>query len=264
VLLAVPQLALLAPIEAHAVTSTLKWGSPIETSFVDGAAISTSTADGQLDAYTSVPEILNWHAKSATGVCGYTLTWSDDYGGSGTLVKNTGATSYKISASNYDDSYGGGSGGNTYYEVTATECGTGAKIKSDTIVLPTVIQDDGSQIAWSRPEKLTYNGNWTTSKCACFSGGSNHHTTTPGASASLTLKKYGSLVAVVMEKGSNRGAVRIYVNDHLMSTVDTYSYQPDNRIMVWQGRVGANSTVKIVNVGTAGRPRVDIDAFVAD
>jgi hypothetical protein len=107
-----------------------------------------------------------------------------------------------------------------------------------------------------------YQGTWKLATCACYSGGAARYSTAAGPSASFSFT--GSLIQFVSERGLTRGSFRIYVNGALMATVSNYSTITQNAVIVWQKRFTAvgKHTVKIVNVGTSGHPRVDVDAFV--
>ncbi len=66
-----------------------------------------------------------------------------------------------------------------------------------------------------------------------------------------------------MEMAPNRGKVRIYVDGVLTKTVDTHSATLKHRSVVWAARMAAGvHVVRLVNVGTAGRPRIDLDAVL--
>ncbi|HET7829774.1 MAG TPA: hypothetical protein VFL03_09440, partial [Candidatus Limnocylindrales bacterium] len=58
-------------------------------------------------------------------------------------------------------------------------------------------------------------------------------------------------------------AVRIYLDGVLQATVDTYRSTAEYRSVIWQRSFSSVVTkrVRVVVVGTAGRPRFDIDAF---
>ena len=60
------------------------------------------------------------------------------------------------------------------------------------------------------------------------------------------------------------GMVRIYVDGTFQANVDLRSATTAHRIAVWQKTwtASAQHTVKVVVLGTSGRPMVDVDAFV--
>lgn len=125
------------------------------------------------------------------------------------------------------------------------------------------------------PGGLSYSGTWATSACTCWSGGTTQKTRQSGASVTLRMDlpnipmidvppETTWVVALVMAKGPDRGKAAVFVDSVRVATVDTYSATSVNRTVVWrQPMTNAAHTVRIVNLGTAGRPRIDIDAFVA-
>ena len=92
-------------------------------------------------------------------------------------------------------------------------------------------------------------------------GGTARYAPTAGANASLTVSARS--IAFVTSRGPTRGAVKIYLDGVLVRTVDLYaasaSYRWVSFSQIWSS-IGTH-TIKVVLVGTAGRPRVDLDAF---
>ena len=73
----------------------------------------------------------------------------------------------------------------------------------------------------------------------------------------------GARIALVTTRAVSRGQVRVYLDTVLVATLDTYCRHhrlPDTRLEQTFATTGTH-TVKLVVVGTAGRPRVDLDAF---
>lgn len=107
----------------------------------------------------------------------------------------------------------------------------------------------------------TYSGSWATSKCSCFSGGSDQYATTAGASATFTFT--GTKIGIVSERASNRGSFAVYLDGVYKTTVTNYSITKQNAFVVWsKGSLPPGThTIELVVVGTAGHPRVDVDAF---
>ncbi|MEI7745102.1 MAG: hypothetical protein WCK58_15300, partial [Chloroflexota bacterium] len=106
-----------------------------------------------------------------------------------------------------------------------------------------------------------YSGAWTTAGGTAYSGGSVRWASGAGASASYTFTGRG--IGLVTSFASPRGAVKVYVDGVLKATVDCGSGTA-NRMVAWQktwSTPGAH-TLKVVVVGTPGRSRVDLDAFV--
>src|SRR5262249_62174396 len=108
---------------------------------------------------------------------------------------------------------------------------------------------------------ITYAGSWASASSTNYSSGAAKYASSAGASASFSF--VGRSIALVTTKGSTRGAVKIYVDGALSATVDTYAATTAFRVQVWakSWATAATHTIKLVAVGTSGRPRVDIDAL---
>ena len=126
-------------------------------------------------------------------------------------------------------------------------------LSSDTVpVLEPVIAYDENNPA------VKYTGTWTRTASAGSWGG--HVKTATKASASASLTFTGKRVWVVGPEGSNYGQVKVYMDGALKQTIDL---QPDrgNRQTIYVAAFSAVSkhTIKLVVVGTPGRPSVSID-----
>jgi hypothetical protein len=108
---------------------------------------------------------------------------------------------------------------------------------------------------------LVYAGTWATSSNASNSGGSVKTASAAGASVSYTFS--GRAVSWVTTLGETAGEVQVWVDGVLASTVDTYAAATTYRQVVfgkaWSSY--ASHTIKLVVVGTADRPAVNLDAF---
>jgi subtilisin family serine protease len=109
---------------------------------------------------------------------------------------------------------------------------------------------------------LIRKGTWTRYSSASRSGGTSLSSRAKGAS--LKRKFTGRAVAVVVTRGSTKGRADIYIDGTRVTTVDTYrsstAYQSVIFARNWT-TPGAHS-VSVVVLGTSGRPRVEVDAFV--
>jgi hypothetical protein len=108
-----------------------------------------------------------------------------------------------------------------------------------------------------------YTGTWSTATSTSYSGGSVRWASTAGRYATFTATLARS-IAFVTTKASSRGSFRVYVDDVYKGTVSAYSPTTKFRQIVYQYSWSAPGThkIKIYVVGTAGHPRVDVDAFV--
>ena len=107
-----------------------------------------------------------------------------------------------------------------------------------------------------------YHGTWATSTSTTWWGGTARASSTKGSTATYTFT--GKSIAWVGLKAATRGKAQVYVNGVLKATVDLYSATTLRQRVVWSANyaTSANRTVTIKVLGTAGRPRIDIDGFL--
>jgi hypothetical protein len=108
---------------------------------------------------------------------------------------------------------------------------------------------------------VVYSGAWASSSNTANSGGSAKSASAAGASATMTFS--GRAVAWVTTLRATAGAAKVYVDGVLVATVDTVGASTTYRQIVFSKAWTSYAThvIKIVVVGTAGRPKVDLDAF---
>ena len=109
---------------------------------------------------------------------------------------------------------------------------------------------------------VTWRGRWHTVRSASASGGSLRYATSAGASA--TFRFTGSSIAWVSARGTTRGSARVSIDGVYATTVNLRSSIGRSRAIVFARNwlTSGTHTITVVVVGTAGHPRVDIDAFV--
>ena len=105
-------------------------------------------------------------------------------------------------------------------------------------------------------------GHWTASFAPAYYGGRVMSSQVAAASARITLT--GQQVAWVSTVGPTRGQARVYVDGAYVRTVDLRSASIAARRIVYVRAWTSPGvhTLEIRIVGTAGRPRVDVDAFL--
>jgi hypothetical protein len=119
-----------------------------------------------------------------------------------------------------------------------------------------------ARVSLVQQTSASYSGAWTTSASSVFTGGSARWARIAGAAASFRFS--GRAVGFISTAATSRGKARIYVDGTLVATLDLRSSATKYRYLAWQrawSSVGTH-TVRIVVLGTSGRPRVDVDAFV--
>jgi hypothetical protein len=110
-----------------------------------------------------------------------------------------------------------------------------------------------------------YTGAWTSVSNPAALDGTLVYSTARGASASLTdsVRTLGWVTTV----GPAHGSALVYVDGRLVKTVSTHAKTTGFRrimfVRAWFGGPNdANHTIRIVNAGTPGHSRVDVDGFI--
>ena len=248
-------------------TSPPRFTVPLDVSFVVGGQIGTSNADGDEDAFTwSVPRRLRWGATD-DATCPVRYDVEQVYAGMepDLLIENDTRTHLDVVHDDYDGSFGGGSLSIEGWNVIARDC-AGNVQRSGGAYPMWVWQEDGFSPFPPHPNQptISWSGPWTVQTGAWASGGRQRFTTADGASTRFTARfEVGQHVGLVMAKGPDRGSAAIYVDDVRVGTVDTHAAANDNRRIVFDQRMAAGThTLSIVNLGTAGHPRIDVDAYL--
>jgi hypothetical protein len=107
---------------------------------------------------------------------------------------------------------------------------------------------------------VVYHGTWVLASGSAYSAGSVRYATAAGASASL--RTSARSLALVTTIASTRGTVRIYIDGSYRATISLAGPTAYRRIVYstsWT-TLGTH-TIMIMAAGTAGHPRVDLDAF---
>ncbi|KUL31854.1 hypothetical protein ADL12_24555 [Streptomyces regalis] len=105
-------------------------------------------------------------------------------------------------------------------------------------------------------------GSWTTRSSTSYLGGKSYSSGSKGASLSWTFT--GRSAAWVVSRAAASGQAYVYVDGVKVSTVDLKSSTTLYRQAIWTKTwsSSAKHTVKIVMVGTSGRPTVTTDGLV--
>jgi hypothetical protein len=113
-----------------------------------------------------------------------------------------------------------------------------------------------------RSSIIRYSGSWAYRYPSAALGDRVRATTTAGSKASVTFK--GRSYAWIATKGPTRGKAAIYVGGTKVATVDLYAPKTTYRQVVFTRTwsTTATRTVTIRALGTAGRPRIDIDGIL--
>jgi hypothetical protein len=102
---------------------------------------------------------------------------------------------------------------------------------------------------------------WTNANCLCWSLNSVFWNSQAGAKASFAFS--GRSIAFITDRADNRGSAHIYIDGQFQKTINLQGAGV-NRVVGFQKRFPSyeNHIIDVVVVGTAGHPRVDVDAFL--
>lgn len=108
----------------------------------------------------------------------------------------------------------------------------------------------------------TRSGTWTAKSSTSYLGGKAYGSSTKNASLTWTFT--GRSAALVVSRAATSGQVYVYVDGKKTATVDLRSTTTKYRDAIWTNTwtTAAKHTVKIVVVGTGGRPTVTTDGLV--
>ncbi|MFI1937096.1 N-acetylmuramoyl-L-alanine amidase [Streptomyces purpureus] len=184
---------------------------------------------------SAVPLTLAWKATDAVGVRDVRLTapLAATYGPTVSSAPQNGtsgkATTWSLSA--YDRAGNRGAA-----SVTTT---------------PVVLQETAA----------VRTGTWATKTASAYFGGRSYSSATKNSSLTWTFT--GRSAALVVSRAATSGQVYVYVDGTKAATVDLKSSTAKYRDAIWTKSwpAAARHTVKIVVVGTAGRPTVTTDGL---
>ena len=141
------------------------------------------------------------------------------------------------------------------YRITAIDLAGNASTPLVTPVLtPSLVQQTTSA--------FKYSGTWKSASSSKHSGSSVKYSVKAGSS--VTFKTSARAIGFITTRGKDRGAVKVYINGKYSKTIDLRATSTGYRWLAWSTSATSAKawTIKLVVVGTRGRPRVDIDGFV--
>ena len=198
---------------------------------------------------SSIPGTAGWSrgADVGSGIAGYEARWRVDGNLGSTITRGAFAT---LEANRTLTS------GHTYsLRVRARDAaGNWSDWSESGAFVPEFRQDTSTTLQRA--------GGWHRTYGSLLSGGSALYSRNKGAK--VTRPFTGRAVALVVSQGPKRGKMRIYVDGTLAGTVDTHRSSARHRVVAWKrtwASAGAH-TVTVVVVGTANRPRIDVDTFL--
>jgi hypothetical protein len=194
------------------------------------------------------PIRLNWAASTdgtGSGVAYYILQQSVN-GGAYTTIGYPSATAVDLQLSSSSKTY--------RFRVAARDNDGNVSGYSYSLTFKTIsTSESGAAIKYTR--------SWPLVSSAAYIGNKAKYSKVTGATATLTFR--GNRVAWLSQKGPTSGVARIYIDGKLKATIDLYNPTTLNKQIVWQKAWTAvtTRTLRVVVVGTAGRPKILIDQF---
>ncbi|MDX3453421.1 peptidoglycan recognition protein [Streptomyces sp. ME02-8801-2C] len=185
---------------------------------------------------TAVPVTLKWKATDSAALKEVRLT--------APVAKTYGPT---VTSANLTSK----SGAATTWSMTAYDQAGNTKAAS-VVGTPMILQESSA----------TRTGSWTTKSSTSYLGGKSYSSITKNAALTWTFT--GRSAALVVSRASTSGQVNVYVDNVKVATVDLKSATTKYRDAIWtkSWSASAKHTVKMVVVGTSGRPAVTTDGLV--
>jgi len=192
------------------------------------------------------PVTISWNGTDATsGINHYTLYESKD-GGAYTQIASQSGKSFNKNL---------GPGHTYQFEVTATDnAGNTSAAKAGVTYKLSLFQENASAVK--------YSAGWTRQKLTGANGGDVDYATVKGKTATLTFT--GFQAAWMSTQGPTRGSATVKLDSGTAATINTNTGSPKTAEIVDVVTAAANGSHKLVVsvLGTAGHPRIDVDAFI--
>jgi hypothetical protein len=117
-----------------------------------------------------------------------------------------------------------------------------------------VLQETTSAARWST--------GWSRTTGAAFSGGAARASTTAGSS--VRLATMARAIAIVARRGPGMGSAEVFLDGVRVTTIDLAAPALGPRQVVFTKTWSATAahTVTVRNLGTDGRPLIEVDAFL--
>lgn len=258
--------ALTVPAHGAADTTPPALSLAPSASFKVGGTLTDSLVSESFYSY-DIPISVGWSATDASGICGYAYGGALAGGPTTFTTVAPSVRSWQGTTTDYDGTFGGGSGVMVGFTVIARDCAGNAASRTASTV--TRIYSESGESATDFPIPVTYQGAWATSTCECWLGDAVRRTSSRNASASfqVTVPANGHNVAVVTNTGPTRGTFDIRVDGVQRATYNAYATAAAKRnsVVAWQAGLSAGQhTITLVNRATAGHPRMDVDAVLVN
>ncbi|WP_456294388.1 N-acetylmuramoyl-L-alanine amidase [[Kitasatospora] papulosa] len=243
---------------ATSAAATLAVGSHrISVRAVHQSGRTTTTAAASVVAETTAPTFTTKPALALrtgtvnTTAVPLTLSWKATDNASLKEVRLTAPVSATYGPTTYSAARTAKSGVATTWSMTAYDRAGNTRTAS-VAGTPAILQESAA----------TRSGTWSTKSSTSYLGGKSYSSSTKNASLTWTFT--GRSAAWVVSRASTSGQAYVYVDGVKTATVDLKSSTTKYRDAIWtkSWATSAKHTVKIVVVGTSGRPAVTTDGLV--
>jgi hypothetical protein len=246
--------------------------TPIKAQFVVGSKLEQWRDAQEHHAYYNVPMRLAWSGADNVDTGLNYDVWEYPEGAEPNRIGDfITATTFNVIGSDYDGFFGGADLVIDHWGVQAYDDSGNSSTRAIYGAQLLVTQDDGSQTFGSESTdvSVSYSGAWSVASCSCYADRTTHHSKAAGAQVVIKVVVPGSedlrRVALVLDQGPNRGRARIKVDGTLRDTVNTGSATEVHKGVVWTAPLKPGThTIRVVNLATPGRPRIDFDAVVVN
>lgn len=233
--------------DAGHVSVPLNYAATVDTVSPTNSAPSSYLYSGTRLGSSTTPVRTSWSGSDAGGIASYSLRRQVIGGGYYSVSLPSPTSTYVYQSSSFGSAY--------RYRLNATDRAANHDgwVYGPTFK-PLLTQQSSSAVS--------YSGKWYSLSNSYASGGSFRYASAAGASASYTFT--GSSIGWAAFKCPSCGSAKVYLDGVYRTTVSLYSSSYSYRPIVYAAHWSANGshTIRIVVIGTAGHPRVYVDAFV--
>ncbi|MEY7980690.1 peptidoglycan recognition protein, partial [Streptomyces pilosus] len=214
-------------------------------------AAATVVAETTAPTFTTKPNLSLRTGTVNTAAVPLTLKWKATDGAALKEVRLTAPTAKTYGPTVTGANHTARSGAATTWSLTARDQ-AGNTAGASVAGTPVILQESSA----------TRSGTWTTKSSTSYLGGKSYSSSAKNASLSWTFT--GRSVAWVVSRAATSGQAHIYVDGTKAATVDLKSATTKYRDAIWTKTwsSSARHTIKIVVVGTSGRPAVTTDGIV--
>ncbi|WSY36656.1 N-acetylmuramoyl-L-alanine amidase [Streptomyces sp. NBC_00887] len=214
-------------------------------------AAATVVADTTVPTFTTKPSLSLRTGTVSTTSVPLTLSWKATDGAALKEVRLTAPVARTYGPTTYSAAHTAKSAVATAWSMTAYDR-AGNSATATATGTPVILQESTA----------ARSGTWTTKSSTSYLGGRSYSSSSKNASLTWTFT--GKSAAWVVSRASTSGQAYVYVDGVKTATVDLKSSTTKYRDAIWTKTwtTTAKHTIKIVVVGTSGRPAVTTDGLV--